>query len=135
MKFDFDRGASTNEIKAAVSSELLRYLDRNHIKYSTVTETGGNAPSADPQVSHKRGQLRAVKRCFYHDWRRIELKLRTSIAEGISVFLSVSTTTCPSRRRSARPKNATAPISIPRPIRSSDAAVFAIAGTGQSVRP
>ena len=30
-----------------------------------------------------------MKRWFYHDWRRIEPKLRTSIVEGISVFLSL----------------------------------------------
>jgi hypothetical protein len=33
--------------------------------------------------------LEAVKRWFYNDWRRIENKLRTSIVEGISVFLSL----------------------------------------------
>ena len=33
--------------------------------------------------------LEGVKRWFYHDWRRIENKLRTSIVEGISVFLSL----------------------------------------------
>jgi hypothetical protein len=34
-------------------------------------------------------QLEAVKRWFNDDWRRIEPKLRTSIVEGISVFLSL----------------------------------------------
>lgn len=33
--------------------------------------------------------LEAVKRWYEHDWRRIEPKLRTSIVEGISVFLSL----------------------------------------------
>src|SRR6266581_2338753 len=33
--------------------------------------------------------LEGVKRWFYNDWRRIENKLRTSIVEGISVFLSL----------------------------------------------
>ena len=32
-------------------------------------------------------QLEAVKRWFHYDWKRIEPKLRTSIVEGISVFL------------------------------------------------
>jgi len=41
---------------------------------------------ADPD---KVEQLRAVKRWFTEDWRRIETKLRTSIVEGISVFLSL----------------------------------------------
>jgi hypothetical protein len=30
-----------------------------------------------------------VERWFFHDWKRIEPKLRTSIVEGISVFLSL----------------------------------------------
>jgi hypothetical protein len=37
----------------------------------------------------KREQFEAVKRWFYNDWTRIEPKLRTSIVEGISVFLSL----------------------------------------------
>jgi hypothetical protein len=40
-------------------------------------------------ASRKMEQLAAVKRWFYNDWRRIEPKLRTSIVEGISVFLSL----------------------------------------------
>src|SRR6202453_5208282 len=41
---------------------------------------------ADPE---KLAQLEAVKRWFTEDWRRIEPKLRSSIVEGISVFLSL----------------------------------------------
>jgi hypothetical protein len=41
---------------------------------------------ADPV---KLAQLEAVKRWFNEDWKRIEPKLRTSIVEGISVFLSL----------------------------------------------
>ena len=41
---------------------------------------------ADPL---KQEILEGVKRWFYQDWRRIENKLRTSIVEGISVFLSL----------------------------------------------
>src|SRR3984957_10291398 len=41
---------------------------------------------ADPD---KLEQLEAVKRWFNDDWKRIEPKLRTSIVEGISVFLSL----------------------------------------------
>jgi hypothetical protein len=88
--------------KAAISVELLRHLDQNHIPYSIVTESGGEAAAATPALTRKRGQLEAVKRWFCHDWRRIEPKLRTSIVEGISVFLShfddnpsVKATFCP----------------------------------------
>ena len=37
----------------------------------------------------KRAQFEAVKRWFEDDWTRIEPKLRTSIVEGVSVFLSL----------------------------------------------
>ena len=89
VKFGFDRDTSTGEMKAAISVELLRHLDQNHIPYSMVTETGGAATADTPRLARKREQLEAVKRWFYHDWRRIEPKLRTSIVEGISVFLSL----------------------------------------------
>jgi hypothetical protein len=39
--------------------------------------------------SDKAAQFEAVKRWFEDDWMRIEPKLRTSIVEGISVFLSL----------------------------------------------
>jgi hypothetical protein len=39
--------------------------------------------------SEKRQQLDAVQRWFHNDWQRIEPKLRTSIVEGIAVFLSL----------------------------------------------
>jgi hypothetical protein len=45
----------------------------------------------DPRQAEpdKLDQLEAVKRWFDEDWRRIEPKLRASIVEGISVFLSL----------------------------------------------
>ena len=85
-RYPFEKDPPTNEMKAAISVELLRFLDTNRIPYSLVTETGGDGAQADDR---KRQQLEAVKRWFYHDWRRIEPKLRTSIVEGISVFLSL----------------------------------------------
>ena len=54
------------------------------IEYECQTES--QAVSTDPL---KREILEGVKRWFYQDWRRIENKLRTSIVEGISVFLSL----------------------------------------------
>ena len=46
-----------------------------------------NTPT--PSEQHRQDQFAAVKRWFNHDWTRIDLKLRTSIVEGISVFLSL----------------------------------------------
>jgi len=88
-KFGFDRDPATNEMKAPISVELLRHLDQNHIPYSILTVTGTDTAQPTPDLVRKRDQLEAVKRWFYHDWRRIEPKLRTSIVEGISVFLSL----------------------------------------------
>src|ERR1700720_3531061 len=39
--------------------------------------------------AEKLAQLEAVKRWFNDDWKRIEPKLRSSIVEGVSVFLSL----------------------------------------------
>jgi len=57
-----------------------------------------------PVSTEKIQQLEAVRRWYDHDWKRIEPKLRTSIVEGISVFLSlfddsptVKKTFCPPR--------------------------------------
>ena len=49
------------------------------------------------------GRLAAVERWLAHDWKRLDAKLRTSIVEGVSVFLGVfdqpevARTFCPSR--------------------------------------
>src|SRR5215470_3035338 len=44
---------------------------------------------ASCQDGDKREQFESVKRWFYNDWQKIDNKLRTSIVEGISVFLSL----------------------------------------------
>lgn len=47
-------------------------------------------PIAPPEIEAvKAAQFEAVKRWFEHDWMCIEHKLRSSIVEGISVFLSL----------------------------------------------
>jgi hypothetical protein len=63
------------------AEEALKVL---HLKYEDL----------DPQPLSRRDRLKAeildgVRRWFYNDWKRIENKLRTSIVEGISVFLSL----------------------------------------------
>jgi hypothetical protein len=61
-----------------------RFLEDNSIAFESLSEAGFDKIDPDRQE-----QLEAVKRWFYNDWRRIEPKLRTSIVEGISVFLSL----------------------------------------------
>jgi len=63
---------------------VRRFLQTKPIDFEYLSEAGFN--QIDPA---RQEQLQAVKRWFYNDWRRIEPKLRTSIVEGISVFLSL----------------------------------------------
>jgi hypothetical protein len=72
MKCGFDRDASTNELKAVISVELLRYLDQNHIPHSSSPNQAPMRRRFTPALARRREQLEAVKRWFYHDWRRIE---------------------------------------------------------------
>jgi len=80
--FEFDEPARS--YKAPQSLALEEALRAAKVNFHCETE---NPPEAvDPL---KREVLEGVKRWFYNDWRRIENKLRTSIVEGISVFLSL----------------------------------------------
>ena len=76
-------------MKAASSEELKRILDGRRIPYDIQSESGPRDASQDEAYEERRQRFEAVKRWFNDDWRRIEPKLRTSIVEGISVFLSL----------------------------------------------
>jgi hypothetical protein len=82
--FGFRLNPELGLYKAKSSPGLLAVLKKNDIPFDILNESTGETPSRD-----KREQLEAVKRWFYDDWHRIEPKLRTSIVEGISVFLSL----------------------------------------------
>jgi len=69
---------------AETTPELRQLLRRKSISFEPRTIL--DRANADPD---KLSQLEAVKRWFTEDWKRIEPKLRTSIVEGISVFLSL----------------------------------------------
>ncbi len=69
---------------AAATPELRTILRTRGIPSEARTVL--DPSQADPE---KLEQLEAVKRWFDDDWRRIEPKLRTSIVEGVSVFLSL----------------------------------------------
>src|SRR5262249_21257772 len=77
-------------LKAPYSESLLACLNAHGIAYESQTESGRPIRDPDPvRHSDRQQQFEAVKRWFYQDWARIEPKLRTSIIEGISVFLSL----------------------------------------------
>ena len=80
--FEFNEAAKT--YRAARSLALEETLRTAKVEFHCETE---NPPEAADLL--KREILEGVKRWFYNDWRRIENKLRTSIVEGISVFLSL----------------------------------------------
>ena len=69
---------------APASSELRDILRTRNIP--SEPRTVHDPSQADPE---KLAQLEAVERWFRDDWKRIEPKLRTSIVEGVSVFLSL----------------------------------------------
>jgi len=82
--FEFRLNTELELYKAKSSAGLLALLKEKNISFEVLNES---ARKEIPQ--EKREQLEAVKRWFYNDWQRIEPKLRTSIVEGISVFLSL----------------------------------------------
>jgi hypothetical protein len=83
-RFTFEGDEVAGTQKAPESPALENALRASHVEYECQTETFGSADDPlKPEI------LEAVKRWFYQDWRRIENKLRTSIVEGISVFLSL----------------------------------------------
>lgn len=91
-RFPFKMDQTENRMKAPVGDDLERLLERDKIEFERESAEGGRAHDNDGAESaedNKRQQFEAVRRWFYHDWRRIEPKLRTSIVEGISVFLSL----------------------------------------------
>jgi hypothetical protein len=86
--FGFQPDSERNRLKAPQSKKAEEYLRANKIDFELETaESGPSDPGGTEDF--KREQYQAVCRWFYNDWRRIEPKLRTSIVEGISVFLSL----------------------------------------------
>lgn len=69
---------------APATPELRETLRRRHVPFESRSVL--DPAQADPE---KLAQLEAVRRWYNDDWRRIEPKLRTSIVEGVSVFLSL----------------------------------------------
>jgi hypothetical protein len=95
--FSFELDKPKDVYRAKAVTELCDMLRNKKIPFQFSSD------SSSDRDFRKWEQLEAVKRWFHHDWKRIEPKLRTSIVEGISVFLSlfddnpdVKRTFCPS---------------------------------------
>jgi hypothetical protein len=82
--FEFALDEHIDKYRAKDTPGARRCLEGKAVEFECLAEAGFD--KADPT---RLQQLEAVKRWFYNDWRRIEPKLRTSIVEGISVFLSL----------------------------------------------
>jgi TraM recognition site of TraD and TraG len=82
--FGFAHDHAEDLFLAPATPELRDVLRVRRIQYEV--RTVSDPAKANPE---KLAQLEAVKRWFNDDWRRIEPKLRTSIVEGVSVFLSL----------------------------------------------
>jgi len=67
---------------AQSSPQLAAVLEGQAVPFR-IEERAGRFSAAE------RDEFAAVRRWFEHDWSRIETRLRTSIVEGISVFLSL----------------------------------------------
>jgi len=82
--FHFRLDTESNRYRAPFTPGLAAVLKAKSVQWEAE-----NASRKNPVPAQKKAQLEAVRRWFFHDWRRIEPKLRTSIFEGISVFLSL----------------------------------------------
>ncbi len=90
-----DRAADLVGLGFAYDDKADRYLASATAKLEGLLKTrripceARTIPDPIQTNPEKRSQLEAVRRWFDDDWRRIEPKLRTSIVEGVSVFLSL----------------------------------------------
>jgi hypothetical protein len=81
--FGFEFDERLGMYRARDTPGLRAFVKGSAIECESLSE------SAIEEDTDRYEKLQAVKRWFYDDWRRIEPKLRTSIVEGISVFLSL----------------------------------------------
>jgi hypothetical protein len=82
--FPFRLDTESNRYRSPLTPGLAAVLKAKAIQWEAESASRKN-----PVPAQKKAQLEAVRRWFFHDWRRIEPKLRSSIVEGISVFLSL----------------------------------------------
>ena len=73
-----------NHMSAVVDASLVETLTKLNIDHDVV-----QPPAAHTVPSPRWERIKAVHRWYHHDWMKIDLKLRTSIVEGISVFLGL----------------------------------------------
>ena len=77
----WERAGNPKEQQAVYSRALKEKLDKLKITYEIVWEPG---PGEDT-----RERVEAVKRWFVLDWQTLDNKIKSSIVEGVSVFLAM----------------------------------------------
>jgi hypothetical protein len=87
--YPFEKDPDAGRMKAPYTGDLEAYLKQTKIGYELQIDSDGSNVPAAGATEENRQRFDAVKRWFYQDWKRIEPRLRTSIVEGISVFLSL----------------------------------------------
>jgi hypothetical protein len=83
-RFDFEVDDTRKLLIARETDALREALDRNSIPHRI--EDAEEGATVDEE---KRAQFESVCRWYFHDWLRLHDKLRTSIVEGVAVFLSL----------------------------------------------
>ena len=74
-------GHEGNDQQAVYTRPMKEKLDKLNIAHEIVWEPG---PGEDT-----RERVEAVKRWFVHDWQTLDNKIKSSIVEGVSVFLAM----------------------------------------------
>ena len=81
-EWTWERVPGTGNVECRPDPELGSRLDELGVAYETEAAGGGAGREFAEQVE-------AIERWYSHDWMALDAKLRTSIVEGISVFLSL----------------------------------------------
>ena len=76
-----DAPETQDDVQAVYTRPMKEKLDKLKITHQIVWEPG---PGEDT-----RERVEAVKRWFVHDWQTLDNKIRSSIVEGVSVFLAM----------------------------------------------
>ncbi len=79
-EWDMEPGAA--RVACRLDADLGALLEKLKVEYRTEPEGSGAGREFAEQVQ-------AIERWYLHDWMALDAKLRTSIVEGISVFLSL----------------------------------------------
>jgi hypothetical protein len=109
-RFRWERNDSTNQMECLLTNELAKFLLEKSVLHQ-VKEADVLASGVRPLRDEvQREQFQAVRRWFHDDWMRIEQRLRTSIVEGISFFLSMFDDNPTLKRVFCPPKNCFDPV-------------------------